>query len=518
MLKKLLIAALLLLPTGAFAQNVNCPTRPTGDNTNACASTAFVHGGFQPTLTLPLSISNGGTGTSSPGLTAGSNIVITGAWPNNTISSSGGAGSGVVGSGLLNQFAKYPSNGTSVIGTAFNDPLLGPNANNIVAYGADPTGSVDSTAAINNALAASAPANIYIPCGSYKVNSNIAVTMPTSATTSPPNPTAVTIRGGGRNCTFLNWPNTGGGFTFTYSNMVPNLNLSDMTLTTSQINSGTAISLQGPTTQNYAQPGGWQVIQNVEIRGQDGPGGGGAAPVTSTAGTEYWSNGIVVFDVSNVNLVQDTLYSVGQHGNGVTVGGTGGAYPANIASILNMTDCNFNYWLRGLYYQNGFQGVSIKGTNFTSNQVGINQDNGFSPNFTAELSITGSQFGMFTTGAFGIFLGSGVVGASIGNNVFVMQNGTSKGIQISGVYNFSITGNYFEAESKTSQEGIDILGWTKGAGAIEANVFENFTTSLGAVMESTAQNLIVTGNICYDTTAPCISSAAGASVHLNNNF
>src|SRR6185437_5792675 len=42
MLKKLLIAALLLLPTSAFAQNPTCPTRPVGDSTNACASTAFV--------------------------------------------------------------------------------------------------------------------------------------------------------------------------------------------------------------------------------------------------------------------------------------------------------------------------------------------------------------------------------------------------------------------------------------------------------------------------------------------
>lgn len=42
MRKLLLAAALALASTVAQAQNPQCPTRPAGDNTNACASTAFV--------------------------------------------------------------------------------------------------------------------------------------------------------------------------------------------------------------------------------------------------------------------------------------------------------------------------------------------------------------------------------------------------------------------------------------------------------------------------------------------
>lgn len=41
-MKKLLALAFLLLATPAAAQNPTCPTRPLGDSTNACASTAFV--------------------------------------------------------------------------------------------------------------------------------------------------------------------------------------------------------------------------------------------------------------------------------------------------------------------------------------------------------------------------------------------------------------------------------------------------------------------------------------------
>lgn len=48
--------------------------------------------GKQNALTLPLSVANGGTGTATPGLVAGTNVTITGSWPNQTVNSSGGGG------------------------------------------------------------------------------------------------------------------------------------------------------------------------------------------------------------------------------------------------------------------------------------------------------------------------------------------------------------------------------------------------------------------------------------------
>jgi hypothetical protein len=81
------ILALLLWLSAAHAQNPTCPTRPFGDNTNACASTAFVQQNGSG-LTLPLSILNGGNGTSSPLLSAGIGISLSGSWPNYTISNS----------------------------------------------------------------------------------------------------------------------------------------------------------------------------------------------------------------------------------------------------------------------------------------------------------------------------------------------------------------------------------------------------------------------------------------------
>ena len=43
-------------------------------------------------LTTPVAIANGGTGTATPALVAGTNVTITGSWPNNTINATGGAG------------------------------------------------------------------------------------------------------------------------------------------------------------------------------------------------------------------------------------------------------------------------------------------------------------------------------------------------------------------------------------------------------------------------------------------
>jgi hypothetical protein len=62
-MKKLLLLALCLWPSLALAQNPQCPTRSPGDNTNACASTAFVQNAIS---SVPLVVGStpitGGTG------------------------------------------------------------------------------------------------------------------------------------------------------------------------------------------------------------------------------------------------------------------------------------------------------------------------------------------------------------------------------------------------------------------------------------------------------------------------
>jgi len=62
-----------------------------------------------------LDVANGGTGTSTPALVAGTNVSITGTWPNQTINSTGGGGGG---SGTVTNVSVVSANGLA--GTVAN--------------------------------------------------------------------------------------------------------------------------------------------------------------------------------------------------------------------------------------------------------------------------------------------------------------------------------------------------------------------------------------------------------------
>lgn len=65
-----------------------------GTITSVIAGTGLTGGGSSGAVTLslivPVSVINGGTGTSTPSLVAGSGIAITGTWPNQTVAATGG--------------------------------------------------------------------------------------------------------------------------------------------------------------------------------------------------------------------------------------------------------------------------------------------------------------------------------------------------------------------------------------------------------------------------------------------
>ena len=67
-----------------FNGDLGTPTSGTATNLTGLPLTTGVTG------LLP--VANGGTGTSTPGLVAGTNVTITGTWPNQTIAASGGGG------------------------------------------------------------------------------------------------------------------------------------------------------------------------------------------------------------------------------------------------------------------------------------------------------------------------------------------------------------------------------------------------------------------------------------------
>jgi len=64
-----------------------------------------------------LPVANGGTGTASPALVAGTNVTITGTWPNQTINSSGGGGMTYPGAGIANSTGSAWGTSYSTTGT-----------------------------------------------------------------------------------------------------------------------------------------------------------------------------------------------------------------------------------------------------------------------------------------------------------------------------------------------------------------------------------------------------------------
>lgn len=80
-------------------------------------------------LSSVLSTAYGGTGTSSPGLIAGTNVTITGTWPNQTINSSGG------GIGMIYPGAGIPNSTGSAWGTSYSTSGTG----SVVALATSPT-------------------------------------------------------------------------------------------------------------------------------------------------------------------------------------------------------------------------------------------------------------------------------------------------------------------------------------------------------------------------------------------
>ena len=115
-------------------------------------------------ITSPLPIAQGGSGTTTPSLVGGTNVTITGTWPNQTVTATGSGGG--VNSGTLGSAAYYASTGSTVSGSS-------KTTSNVVWFGADSTGVSDSTSAFNSALASAK--DVYVPCGTYKINITISV-------------------------------------------------------------------------------------------------------------------------------------------------------------------------------------------------------------------------------------------------------------------------------------------------------------------------------------------------------
>jgi len=106
------------LTANALASGIALGTPASGVLTNATGLPLTTG------VTGVLLVANGGTGTATPSLVAGSNITITGSWPNQTITGSA-SGGGVTSFASSNGFAGTIASNVATLSTSITGPLKG---------------------------------------------------------------------------------------------------------------------------------------------------------------------------------------------------------------------------------------------------------------------------------------------------------------------------------------------------------------------------------------------------------
>lgn len=239
---------------------------------------------------------------------------------------------------------QYTATGTG--GTARSQAAKNADVVSILDYGGNNTCSAANDTAIANAFAnlSANGGEIYFPGGCYTFNSadTLAITGASG--------TGLKLQGVGPGGTVLNWPNAGGGLIFTRANTAVGLTIKDLSLTTSQVVSGTAVAVTD--SANVGNCCGVPVtLDNVDIRGY-------------TLGTDTWNMGVSATTTVGLNMIGgDILGLTSGHGvssTGFSVQGTsasGGTY----AIQTHLSGVQIVGWGTGFLYGPYTQGVTIDG-------------------------------------------------------------------------------------------------------------------------------------------------------------
>jgi hypothetical protein len=157
----------LVGPNTASAVTLNLPTASgdlVGTGSAGVITTSMISG--------QVAVAQGGTGTASPALVAGTNVTITGTWPNQTINATGGGGMTYPGAGIANSTGSawgtsYSTTGSGNVVLGTYPSISGPKVDFI--QGSTSTGSTNVLGFTNNAGTANGP---YLNVGNATPASN----------------------------------------------------------------------------------------------------------------------------------------------------------------------------------------------------------------------------------------------------------------------------------------------------------------------------------------------------------
>lgn len=501
------VATLNLSPSGSIGMVTGRSQRLFVENTSGGAVTVTLNPNWTKAGNIPATLSPGQSvqflfdifGTNETDVVVG--IVISSATSGGTVTNVSTAGRGIGGG---------PITGSGTI-TAFD-----PDHFNVCDYGADPTGTADSYAAIAAAIAAGVatnlPFSLYGPKGIYKISHKLTINIATTGQ-------AVSILGDGQGVTqwlftdaaadsgFVINKATGGGSSSTDAPC----RVANCSIVCSAANQGTAILLN----QTGAGSAGTQmtVIENVGFFGD-------------TNGTHYWNIGLDTFSwvyivLRNCWLGCDT---------GWRIRGNTGA-----TSVFWAIDNNFQGGTYGVKADgsaggvNRIEGVFCRGNSFIQQKYAVWMDNGGSTG--GALEVSGGQInGNNATGSAGVHAAwvAGIVVKGISSFGPGAVTGAWNGVEIlDGCWSATVEGNCFFTGGPLSPvsgvcKGVYIKGGPSSAPQGQTNVvvgnnFQGVGTA-GAGSKNVHFDSLVTRSLCTNNAADggAYTDTPGTNTFNNN--
>jgi hypothetical protein len=418
-----------------------------------------------------LDVANGGTGTATPALVAGTNVTITGTWPNQTIAASGGGGSGTVTSvsvvsangfaGTVATSTTTPAitvstsitgvlkgNGTAIsaasAGTDYQAPItltttgtsgaatFVANTLNIPQYSGGGSGTVTS-------VDATVPAFLSVSGGPITTSGTLAISYSGTALPIANGGTGQTTRQAAinalvddlRNTRFLRANGTNATMSTIQVTDVPTLN-QDTTGTAANVTATTNSTL---TTLSALSLPGSQVSGNISgnaanVTGTVAIANGGTGQTTASAGFNALSPVTTTGDLILGNGANSaTRLPIGTDGQILTSNGSTAAWGSKINSATAVASTsgtsidftNIPSWVKRITLM--FSGVSTNGTNLINVQLGTGAGPTFvttgynSPFMTTAASSMNTQL---ATSGFSVINPSAA--ASLHSGTFVLTN------------------------------------------------------------------------------------------------
>jgi hypothetical protein len=522
LLLALVTLLLWLIPASSWAQNPQCPTRPLGDSSNACASTAFVSSAISYTLpptttadqillsgastvpswstyAFPTSVASGCIlqATSSTAISCLSvSLTSLATVANNTVigNVSGSTAAPIALSNtqattLINPFTSSLSGAVPASGGGTTNFLradgtfASPGSSSNSCTNATSIGFVGNGSTANDTAFANWWASLPTTGGCIQFSPGIYVFSSQVANTYSGTKESISIIGAGSGATIFRWPNTNGGFQFTSNNKNNVIHLSGFSVQTTQVNSGTGIYLIGA---GASVPVPSSTLTDIVVTGTD-------LDVQAFTGSDYWNVGIRIttwanFTISAVNTSGPYTYSGSGGGTGILI--EGNSTSTTYTTIVNIVNSSFNFHTYGAYLGSCWQGVYF-------NQVQFNGQTGsdaiYAPTpagscVNALLSIVASQLNYAGTQINVSNVNTLLV---LGDSIYCYSNGCS-GILSSGGSALQATNNLFSTinGSPTGTYGIATSGsW----GNVGNNIFTGLV--VGVNLLSGSNNYVVSQDV-----------------------